>query len=129
MRTHRHHLLEIILWPNGDGTFRTILNSASRLKELGIYDDYKMTIPLTAAEHFRLHNQGKTFTEEHKRKLAEAKKGRKRGPFSEETKRKMSEAKKGRISPMKGKTFTEEHKRKIAEAAKERWKRRKETLV
>lgn len=30
----RHHLLEIILWPNEDGTFTEIENSAARLKEL-----------------------------------------------------------------------------------------------
>ena len=47
MRTHRHHLLEIILWPNGDDTFKTILNSRERLQQLGIYDDYKLNTGMT----------------------------------------------------------------------------------
>lgn len=55
----RHHLLEIILWPNDDGTFTEIRNSAERLQELGIYDDYKLTIPLTHSEHTRLHHAAK----------------------------------------------------------------------
>lgn len=38
-------------------------------------------------------------------------------PFTDETKRKMSEAKKGR----KCRPFTEEHKRKISESVKKRW--------
>lgn len=62
----------------------------------------------------------KYLTEEHKRKIGEANKGRpcklKGVPRSEETKRKISEITKGRISPMKGKKFTEEHKQKIAKA-------------
>lgn len=35
------------------------------------------------------------------------------GPHSEETKKKMSEAKKGRKNPNYGKKFSEEHKRRI----------------
>ena len=53
----RHHLLEIILWPNEYGTFRTILNSRKRLKELGIYDDFKMTIKIPAEVHSRMHRK------------------------------------------------------------------------
>lgn len=53
-----HHLLEIILWPESDGTLREILNTASRLKELGIYTD-KLTIPCTRADHSRLHASGR----------------------------------------------------------------------
>lgn len=30
----RHHLLEIILWPNEDGSFTKIINSRNRLKNL-----------------------------------------------------------------------------------------------
>lgn len=128
MRMARHHLLEIILWPNGDGTYRTIFNSRERLIELGIYYDYKLIIHLSAAEHRRLH--GTYSTEETKRKMSEAKKGKKRRPFSEETKRKMREAALRRsYQPMQRKTHTEETKRKISEAMKARWKRRKEILV
>ena len=63
-------------------------------------------------------NKGKTglpkHSEEHKRKIGEALKGR---IHSEESKRKMSEAKKGR-------TFSEETRRKMSEAAKGRKKSR-----
>ena len=55
----RHHLLELILWPNGDGTFREIVNSSERLKELGIYNDFKLTIEITCLEHNRLHRKGR----------------------------------------------------------------------
>ena len=49
---------------------------------------------------------GKTFSEEHKRKLKEAR--NRRGLVSEETRRKMSEAR-------KGKSWSEEHRRKALE--------------
>lgn len=129
----RHHLLEIILWPNNDGTFRTIHNSATRLKELGIYDDFKMTIPLTRSEHSKLHHigkklseetrkkmcemmKGRQITEEHRKKLSESKKGKKRKPFSEETKKKMSESAKGR-------KLSEEHRKKLNESTRGKtWK-------
>lgn len=56
-------------------------------------------------------NKGKHYSEKTKRKMSEAHKGKK---SSEETKKKISEAKKGKhIEP-----FSEEHKRKIAEAHK-----------
>lgn len=54
---HRHHLLEIILWPNKDGTFTEIRNSTERLKKLGIYNDFKMTIYVSPSEHSKLHNE------------------------------------------------------------------------
>ena len=58
MKMDRHHLLEIILWPNEDGTFREIRNSRARLKELGIYDDWKMCIKIPHGEHISLHQKG-----------------------------------------------------------------------
>jgi 5-methylcytosine-specific restriction endonuclease McrA len=54
-------------------------------------------------------------TEETKRKMAEAQKGRK---HSEETIRKMSESKKGEKNPNFGKTLSDEHRKKIGEANK-----------
>lgn len=118
---NRHHLLEIILWPNGDGTFRTILNSVERLKELGIYDDFKMTIPLTKAEHTKLHMKGKTRTVEQRKKESESRKGENNTFYgkkhNEETKKKISESMKGRTR----KPFSAEHKKKISDAAKLRW--------
>ena len=53
-------------------------------------------------------------TDEWRRKISEALKGRKRPPYSEETKRKMSEAKKGK----KPYDMTVETRRKISEASK-----------
>lgn len=51
----RHHLLECILWKNEDGTFRKIVNRVEQLKELGIYDDYKLTIPIEHGLHRKMH--------------------------------------------------------------------------
>ena len=111
----RHHLLEIILWPNSDGTFTEIRNTQKRLKDLGIYDDYKLTIIISRAEHAALHFKGLSKSEEHKYKISKSsvgKPGTNNGKkFTEEHKRKISETNKGRI-------FTEEHKRKISEAKK-----------
>lgn len=90
MIMHRHHLLEIILWPNGDGTFRKILNTKKRLRELGIYDDWKLTVTIQADEHSRMHGNNRSYVT--KRKMSKAKKGKK---HSEEAKAKMSAAKKG----------------------------------
>ena len=68
-------------------------------------------------------HKGKTLSEEHKRKISEAHKGRKRGVMSEEHKRKISEGNrnsysKGRKAWNKGVPQTEEHKNKISEANK-----------
>lgn len=71
----------------------------------------------------------KPLSEEHKRKISEANKGKKRKPFSEETRRKMSEAKKGmseetkrKISEAKkGNYVSEETKQKMSEARKAYW--------
>lgn len=70
-------------------------------------------------------------SEETRRKLSEANKGKKRPPFSAEHRRKISEATKGRrkhsaesrrklSESHKGKTLSEEHRRKISEAQKGR---------
>lgn len=58
-----HHLLECILWPNGDGSFRKIINTQKRLEKLGIYDDYKLTIPIERSIHQTMHNEFKRGTE------------------------------------------------------------------
>jgi group I intron endonuclease len=55
---------------------------------------------------------GRVATEETRRKISEAKTGKKRKPFSEETRRKLSEANKGKKKPER----SEEHRRKISEA-------------
>lgn len=143
----RHHLLEIILWPNGDGTYKTILNSAKRLKELGIYDDFKLTIPLDHGTHSRLHSlhlsdetrekmsaamtgpnnhrYGVAVSQETRNKKSKALKGH---AVSEITRRKISKILTGRklsdetkakcSASHKGKTLSEEHRRKISESMK-----------
>lgn len=63
MTIDRHHLLECILWPNGDGTFRKIINTENRLKKLRIYRDYKLTIPIDSQVHISMHRQFEKGTE------------------------------------------------------------------
>jgi hypothetical protein len=57
MKIDQHHLLECILWPNSDGTFRKIVNRSYRLENLGIYDDMKLTIPIEHGKHSSMHRQ------------------------------------------------------------------------
>ena len=59
----RHHLLECILWPNGDGTFRKIVNTQKRLEELGVYDEWKLVIPIEHNAHSTMHHKFKKGTE------------------------------------------------------------------
>ena len=90
---------------------------------------------LTPAEHKRLHNKcqicseetrrkigeahkGKHHTEESRRKMSEAQKGR---TLSIETRKKLSEAAKGENNPNFGKKASEETRRKLSEAAKRQW--------
>jgi hypothetical protein len=69
-------------------------------------------------------NRGKIFSEEHKNKIAAARRGKPRAPFSEEHKRKMSEWQKGKSKP----PLSEETKQKISEARREYWRRKQEEL-
>ena len=74
------------------------------------------------AEAISKANKGKKMSEESKKKMSEAKKG-KPGPnkgkkFSTETRKKMSEAKKGENSQWYGKQLYEETKKKMSEAKK-----------
>ena len=91
---HCHHLTET--WWNC---------SAKDLIENECYYHRKACelIFLTKAEHSRLHTKGKNnplfgkhHSEETRRKMSKAKKGKKRKPFTEDTRRKISEAKKGK---------------------------------
>ena len=58
--------------------------------------------------------EGGSRSAETRRKMSEARKGKKRAPFSEEHRRNISEAKKGK----KRDSFSEEHRRNISEAKK-----------
>lgn len=134
---HLHHRLE--LTPDGDFAL-----SIDQLKMHDMYYNrpYYELIFLAPSEHMRLHTKDKClpddtkqriseslkgikripFTEEHRRKLSESKKGKsawnkgKHGIYSEETRRKMGEANKGK----KGHHHSEETRRKLSEAAKNR---------
>lgn len=59
-------------------------------------------------------NKGKTFSEEHRRKISESQKGKKRGPLSEEARRKISESQKG----TKRGPLSEETRQKLSESQK-----------
>ena len=60
----KHHLLEIILIPNNDGSMREIRHTVAELKAMNIYEPNVMTIEITRAEHASLHckNQKATRT-------------------------------------------------------------------
>ena len=68
---------------------------------------------------FYYDSTGTKCTDEHKRKVSEAKKGIKRKPFTEETKKKLSDAQKGRNNSFFGKTHSEETKKKISKVRKD----------
>ena len=125
---HCHHILGEIL-------------SREQLLDNNFYYDVPpcMLKFVTRAEHTHLHkkgihrsdetrkkiskaHKGRTFSEEHRRKLSEVKKGKHR---SEETCRKISEAMKGRTSWNKGMHHSDETRKKISDAAK---RRKKNTL-
>jgi hypothetical protein len=130
-----HHRLET---HNSDGERRLIDLLREELIVLDIYYHRPANelIFLTKSEHHSLHNKGKKcgpFTEEHKRKMSEAHKGKK---LSEEQKRRLSEINKGNqytkgkhwklseeakrksSEARKGKPHSEERKRKISESMK-----------
>ncbi len=103
-----HHRLELTL----DGEFA---HSRDELKRLDMYykRPYFELIFLTHSEHARLHMEGKSLSEETKQKMSEAKKGK---TFTAEHRQKIAEAMTGR----KRRPFTAEHRRKMSEAAKRR---------
>jgi hypothetical protein len=65
-------------------------------------------------------HKGKNLTEEHKKKVGDSLRGKKKKPLSDETKKKLSLSLKGRKSWNKGKPFSDEVKRKISESNKGR---------
>lgn len=111
MQIDRHHLLEIILWPNDDGTFRRIINSEKRLRELGIYDDFKLTIKLTKSEHTTLHNMN--MSDARIMKLREANLGAKNPMYGKHL---SAEARQSISRKLKGRKFSDEHRAKISAA-------------
>lgn len=124
---HCHHRLET---HNSDGERRLVDLSLKELKALDMYYHRppEELIFMTCSDHLKLHNKGKTVSEELKRKNSEAHKGKRHSEetrkkmsksqkgkkLSEETKRKLSETHKGKKLP----SLTDEAKRKISEARK-----------
>ena len=96
-----HHRLET---HTSDGKRRDVDFTVDELLALGmyLYRPASELIFLKHSEHASLHQKGKHFSEETKKKMSEAKKN-----MSEETKKKLSEAR-------KGKKFSEEHKKKMS---------------
>lgn len=128
-----HHRLET---HNSDGERRLVDLSREELIALDMYYGRPASelIFVTRKEHGELHGylgggtkKGTKFSEEHKRKISESKKGCE-GPnkgkrFSEEWKQKISLAKKGTAPWNKGKHISEETKMKKSEAIKgKHWK-------
>ena len=115
---HCHHRLET---HNSDGERRLVDIAAAELKALGMYYNRPASelIFLTIREHNAFNkgrpgpNKGKKFSEESRRKMAEAKEGKpsnKKGKkLSEETRKKMSEAKQN---------ISAETRRKLSETMK-----------
>ena len=113
-----HHRLET---HSSDRERRLVDISRNELKALGMYYNRPASelIFLTTREHSSLHNKGKPKTEEHKKKMSEARKGKlvgEKNPMygkhhSEETRKKLSEAK-------KGKQLSEETRKKMSESKK-----------
>ena len=113
-----HHRLET--W-NSDGERRLVDITKKELIALNMYygRPAEELIFLRKGEHNRLHHKGKPKSEETKKKMSEAKKGKYTGEnssmygktHSEEARKKIGEA-------QKGKPKSEEHKNKIREAKK-----------
>ena len=99
-----HHRLET---HNSDGERRLVDIAKKELKALGMYYHRPSSelIFLTSREHKILHNKGKKFSEETKKKLSEANKGKQAWN-------------KGKTGPNKGKKFSEETRKKMREAHK-----------
>ena len=141
-----HFVAHMLLIKITEGLGHTNMIYAFHLMaSVGVYDKQHITSRLfqTLREEFAIRiseaQKGRIFSEETKRKMSEAAKGRKRGPHSEESKRKMSEAAKKRklseaakgkplqksigesyLKQLRVKTHSEEAKRKMSEAAKGR---------
>lgn len=102
---------------NSDGERLLVDITAEELNALDMYYDRppEELIFMTASEHSRLHTEGKKLSEETKKKIGEASRGR---HHSEETKKRLSESLKGEKNPNYGKHLSEETKRKLSESCK-----------
>lgn len=88
MKKVKHHLLEILLIPQGNGSLKEVRYSVSELKSMGIYQPDIMVIEITRAEHASLHTKGQKVTRKYGEPWNKGKKctgigGRKPGFVSE----------------------------------------------
>jgi hypothetical protein len=104
------------LTDGGDGTLGRIVSEETRNKmRRPISEEHKRKIGLAS----KGRNVGRKHTEEARKKMSNASKGRNVGrKHTEEARKKMSNALKGKTSWMKGKTQTEETKKKISDSLK-----------
>ena len=117
-----HYLVHYYLWKCTRKGWRTFTASAftfmNKNAQKYITDE---TVELLAQEYKKALKDIK-FSEEHRRKMSESKKGHpgwnKGKTLTREHKKKISESKKGHLGWNKGKNLSEEHKRKIGEANK-----------
>lgn len=117
---------------NSNKTIRQKLSEAS--KKLHQNPEYKQKfiegrkkLPPMSAEHIAKRTKSQTGlkrSEETKRKISMAHKGKKRGPLSPATKQKLSEALKGEKNPFFGKQHDPELKKKMNEKASKTMKER-----
>ena len=116
-----HHRLET---HNSDGERRLVDITRDELLTLGMYwhRPAEELIFLTTSEHSRLHMKGKHLSEETRKKIGSAQKGRsawnKDKKMSEEFCRKNSESHKGEKNSFYGRHHTEESKMRNSEAHK-----------
>lgn len=112
-----HHRLET---HNSDGERRIIDISHKELIALGMYWHRPSSelIFLTVKEHLYLHNKGKCFSEETRRKMSKSWDYKKH--ITEEWKNKKSVMYKGENNPFYGKHHTKELRKKLSEIASER---------
>lgn len=122
-----HHRLELTLY----GEYA---HNVEELKRMGMYYNrpYFELIFMTHSEHLRMHKKVRYVSEETRKRMSQAFKGR---VFSEDTRKKLAEShrvvniseetRKRMSEAAKRKSFSEEHRRKLSEAAKRQWARQR----
>ena len=129
-----HHRLELTL----DGKF-ALTRAQLIMHDMYFNRRYYELIFLTQSEHTRIHNCGRTHTEETRRRISESHTGkhlsletrrkiseaRKGMKATDETRMKMSLAQHGKNNAMYGRHHSEESRRKMSESAKRRCAKKK----
>lgn len=103
-----HHRLEVTI----SGEYAHTVEDLKRM-DMYYHRPYYELIFLTREEHMSIHMKGKPLSDETKKKISEAQKGKKRAPFSDEYRSKMSKV-------MTGRKLTDEHKSNLSKSLKGR---------